>query len=170
MSALSLSAYAAGLPAFIAVKVLAPGFYARQDTKTPVKIAIIAMVSNMALNFIFVGVLLALAFQGPHTGLALASSAAAYINAALLFRGLRKQGTYQPEPGWSRVAMAVLAGCIAMVAVIAWQFGEINQWVEAPGFSRAVRLALLIGLGVVVYSVVLIAGGLRKHHLAKGSS
>ena len=170
MSALSLSAYAAGLPAFIAVKVLAPGFYARQDTKTPVKIAIIAMVSNMALNFIFVGVLLALAFQGPHTGLALASSAAAYINAGLLFRSLRKQGTYQPEPGWNRVAMAVLAGCIAMVAAIAWQYGEIGQWVEAPGSSRAVRLTLLIGLGVVVYGVVLIAAGLRKHHLAKGSS
>jgi putative peptidoglycan lipid II flippase len=170
MSALSLSAYAVGLPAFIAVKVLAPGFYARQDTKTPVKIAIIAMVSNMALNFIFVGVLLAFAFQGPHTGLALASSVAAYINAALLFRSLRKQGTYKPEPGWSRLGVAVLAGCIAMVAVITWQYGEISQWVEAPGFSRAVRLTLLIGLGVVVYGVALIAGGLRKHHLAKGSS
>ena len=128
------------------------------------------MVSNMALNFIFVGVLLAFAFQGPHTGLALASSVAAYINAGLLFRSLRKQGTYKPEPGWSRLGLAVLAGCIAMVAVITWQYGEISQWVEAPGFSRAVRLTLLIGLGVVVYGAAIIAGGLRTHHLAKGSS
>ncbi len=98
MASLSLSAYAAGLPAFIAVKVLAPGFYARQDTRSPVKIAIIAMVSNMGLNFIFVGVLLAMAFKGPHTGLALASSVAAYINAGMLYRGLRKQGAYRRNP------------------------------------------------------------------------
>ena len=103
MSALSLSAYAAGLPAFIAVKVLAPGFYARQDTKTPVKIAIIAMASNMVLNLAFVASLLAIGFRGPHTGLALASSLAAYINAGLLYRMLRRQGAYQPERGWRRL-------------------------------------------------------------------
>ncbi|NNK38266.1 MAG: murein biosynthesis integral membrane protein MurJ, partial [Xanthomonadales bacterium] len=94
MSALSLSAYAAGLLAFIAVKVLAPGFFARQDTKTPVKIAITAMVANMVLNLVFVGSLLAIDFRGPHTGLALASSAAAYLNAGLLYRMLRKQEAY----------------------------------------------------------------------------
>ena len=106
MSALSLSAYAAGLPAFVAVKVLAPGFYARQDTKTPVKIAIIALVSNMLLNFLFVGTLLAMQFKGPHTGLALASSVAAYINAGLLFRALLRQGTYRPEAGWGKIGRA----------------------------------------------------------------
>ncbi len=73
-----------GLPAFIAVKVLAPGYYARQDTKTPVKIAIAAMVTNMVLNLVFVGLLLSQGFEGPHAGLALASSAAAYLNAMLL--------------------------------------------------------------------------------------
>ncbi|NNL94570.1 MAG: murein biosynthesis integral membrane protein MurJ, partial [Xanthomonadales bacterium] len=170
MSALSLSAYAAGLPAFIAVKVLAPGFYARQDTKTPVKIAIIAMVSNMALNFIFVGVLLALAFKGPHTGLALASSVAAYINAGLLYRGLRNQAVYQPEPGWGRVVLAVVAACAAMVAVIWWQFGEIGHWADASAVERSMRLAWLIAVGAAVYGIALVAGGLRKHHLEKGAS
>ena len=170
MSALSLSAYAAGLPAFIAVKVLAPGFYARQDTKTPVKIAIIAMVSNMALNFIFVGTFLALALQGPHTGLALASSAAAYINAGLLYRGLRKQGTYVPEPGWGRVMFAVLMACAAMVAAIIWQYGEISQWVDAPAFLRATKLGGLILLSVLVYSGAVLLGGLRRRHLEKGAT
>lgn len=169
MSALSLSAYAAGLPAFIAVKVLAPGFYARQDTKSPVKIAIIAMVSNMGLNFLFVGVFLALAFKGPHTGLALASSAAAYINAGLLYRGLRKQGVYSPEQGWARVSLAVLAGCSAMVAALWWQYGDIAQWADAAAIERALRLSLLIFIGVVVYGVALLASGLRRSHLEKGA-
>ncbi len=170
MASLSLSAYAVGLPAFIAVKVLAPGFYARQDTRSPVKIAIIAMVSNMGLNFLFVGVLLAMAFKGPHTGLALASSVAAYINAGLLYRGLRKQGAYQPEAGWARVNLAVLTGCLAMAAAIWWQFGELSAWVDASAMHRAVRLCWLIALGAVVYGVTILMAGLRKHHLEKGSS
>jgi putative peptidoglycan lipid II flippase len=169
MSALSLTAYAAGLPAFIAVKVLAPGFYARQDTKTPVKIAIVAMVSNMLLNFLFVGTLVAMQFKGPHTGLALASSVAAYINAGLLFRGLLRQGAYRPEPGWGRVGTAVALGCFAMVGLLLWQYGEVRQWAELAALGRAGRLTALIGLSVAVYALMLMAGGLRKRHLVKGS-
>jgi len=170
MSALSLSAYAAGLPAFIAVKVLAPGFYARQDTKTPVKIAIISMVSNMLLNFIFVGALVAMQFKGPHTGLALASSVAAYVNAALLYRSLRLQQAYRPAPGWGRVSAAVALGCVAMVATLLWQTGDAGHWAELTALARAGRLAVLILFGMAVYGGVLLAGGLRWHHLDKGSS
>ena len=169
MSALSLAAYAAGLPAFIAVKVLAPGYYARQDTKTPVKIAITAMVSNMLLNFLFVGTLVALEFKGPHTGLALASSVAAYINAALLYRGLRRQEVYRPESGWMRVSFAVALGSMAMVAALLWQYGEIHQWADSRATARAIRLATLIGSGMLVYTLVIVAGGLRKRHLVKGA-
>ena len=170
MSALSLSAYAIGLPAFIAVKVLAPGFYARQDTKTPVKIAIIAMASNMVLNLAFVASLLAIGFRGPHTGLALASSLAAYINAGLLYRMLRRQGAYQPERGWRRVFLAVAAGCAAMAAVLVWQTGELSQWAQADAVSRAIRLAALIAVGAAVYAAATLAGGLRVRHLGKGGS
>ncbi len=170
MAALSLSAYAAGLPAFIAVKVLAPGFYARQDTKTPVKIAITAMVSNMVLNFAFVGSLLALDFKGPHTGLALASSVAAYINAGLLYRMLRKQDAYRPEDGWGRVILSVVLACLAMVAALLWQFGELAHWADASARVRVTRLGLLILWGVAVYAVMLAAGGLRRRHLEKGAS
>jgi putative peptidoglycan lipid II flippase len=170
MSALSLSAYAVGLPAFIAVKVLAPGFYARQDTRTPVKIAIIAMVSNMLLNLAFVGSLLAVDFRGPHMGLALASSVAAYINAGLLYRMLRRQEAYRPEPGWGRVVLAVGLGCTAMVAVLLWQSAEPAQWAQWGATARTTRLVFLITLGAAVFAVATLAGGLRLHHLEKGAS
>ena len=128
------------------------------------------MVSNMVMNFLFVGVLLYLGFRGPHTGLALASSAAAYVNAGLLYRMLRRQGAYSPEPGWSRVLVAVVAACVAMVMALFWQYGDLAGWVQAPALVRATRLGLLIGLGVVVYGLVLVGAGLRPRHLAKGAS
>jgi putative peptidoglycan lipid II flippase len=170
MSALSLSAYAAGLPAFIAVKVLAPGFYARQDTRTPVRIAIIAMAANMVLNLVFVASLIAIDFRGQHTGLALASSAAAYINAGLLYRSLRRQEAYRPEPGWGRVLLAVALGCAAMVAALAWQHAALDAWAAATALERTWRLSALIGLGAAVYVVATLAGGLRLRHLEKGAS
>jgi putative peptidoglycan lipid II flippase len=122
------------------------------------------------LNFLFVGVFLALAFKGPHMGLALASSVAAYVNAGLLFRGLRKQQAYQPEPGWGRVSLAVLTGCVAMAVVILWHFGELDHWIGATLTTRAVRLSGLILLGLAVYAAGLLAGGMRKHLLEKGAS
>jgi putative peptidoglycan lipid II flippase len=119
---------------------------------------------------LFVGVLLAIHFEGPHTGLALASSVAAYINAGLLYRGLRRQGIYRPEAGWGRVCFAVLIACTAMVAALLWQYGDIQQWVDSRALSRTGRLCALIGVGVVVYGLVILAAGLRKHHLEKGAA
>ncbi len=170
MSALSLAAYALGLPAFIAVKVLAPGFYARQDTKTPVRIAIIAMVSNMLMNVAFVGVLILLAFRGPHTGLALASSIAAYINAGMLFRGLRREGTYDPAAGWLRILLAVFTATLAMAALLQWQAWDLAEWAAAGAGARAVRLVALIAGAMLAYAVVLLLAGLRRRHLEKGSA
>jgi putative peptidoglycan lipid II flippase len=170
MSALSLAAYSAGLPAFIAVKVLAPGFYARQDTRTPVKIAIIAMVSNMVLNLAFVASLLAVDFVGAHMGLALASSAAAYVNAGLLYRGLRRDRAYRPEPGWGRVLFSTALACLAMAAFLLWRHGDVGGWAVAGGWERSLDLGLLIGGGALVYGLALLLGGLRLHHLQKGAS
>jgi len=169
MTALSLSAYALGLPAFIAVKVLAPGYYARQDTRTPVRIAIIAMVSNMVLNLLFVGILLGLHFKGPHTGLALASTVAAYMNAWMLYRGLRRQGIYQPEAGWGKVLLAAFVASVLMVLVILWKYGTTEQWLMAPARERASMLTVLVVGGILVYLFALFAAGLRKHHLEKGA-
>jgi putative peptidoglycan lipid II flippase len=169
MTALSLSAYALGLPAFIAVKVLAPGYYARQDTRTPVRYAIVAMVSNLVLNFLFVGVLVSVAFKGPHTGLALASSLTAYLNATMLFRGLRRHDTYRPEPGWARVLTAVLIACTVMTGLLVWYAGPAEAWSAANAPRRIADLAVLVGGGVTVYFLVLFSAGLRRHHLEKGA-
>jgi len=168
MTALSLSASALGLPAFIAVKVLAPGYYARQDTRTPVRFAIISMVSNTLFALLFVGVLLSLHFKGPHTGLALASTVAAYLNASMLFHGLRRQGVYQPAAGWAKVLFAVFLACVVMVAVMLWQHGTQDEWLLAPMTDRVRMLAILLTGSSLVYLAVLFGAGLRKHHLEKG--
>jgi putative peptidoglycan lipid II flippase len=169
MSAYSLVAYSAGLPAFIAVKVLAPGYYARQDTKTPVKIAIAAMVTNMGLNLLFVGLLLKNGFEGPHAGLALASSVAAYLNALLLFRGLRKRKVYLPERGWIRLWIAVILGSSAMGSLLYFMTHDIDSWYRAAVALRVKNLSLSIAFGVVIYVFTCMVTGIKTHHLLRGA-
>jgi putative peptidoglycan lipid II flippase len=169
MSTYSLVAYSAGLPAFIAVKVLAPGYYARQDTRTPVKIAVTAMVTNMLLNLLFVGLLLHQGFEGPHAGLALASSAAAYLNAILLLRGLRKRGVFAPEKGWLRLTIAVTLGSITMGALLFFMTHDIQSWLDAAVATRIKNLALSIGFGVILYTFTCMVAGLKTHDLVRGA-
>lgn len=169
MSAYSLIAYSAGLPAFIAVKVLAPGYYARQDTKTPVKIAIAAMVTNMFLNLLFVGLLLFRGFEGPHAGLALASSASAYLNATLLYFGLRKRGVYTFGDGWIRLWIAVIMGCVAMGALLQFMTHDIQSWLQASASLRIKNLVLSILFGVIVYIFTCMVAGVKTHDLVRGA-
>jgi putative peptidoglycan lipid II flippase len=169
MSSYSLIAYSMGLPAFIAVKVLAPGYYARQDTSTPVKIAIGAMVTNMLLNLIFVGLLLFKGFEGPHAGLALASSVAAYLNAILLYRGLRKRDVYIPERGWLRLWIAVIVACTAMGALLFFMTHDISSWHQASMVLRVKNLSLSISFGVIVYVFTCMVAGLKIHDLLRGA-
>jgi len=169
MSAYSLVAYSAGLPAFIAVKVLAPGYYARQDTRTPVKIAITAMVTNMLLNLLFVGLLLHEGFAGPHAGLALASSAAAYVNAMLLYRGLRKRKVYVPEQGWTRLWIAVILACATMAATVLFMTHDTENWLQATAIMRIRNLSLTISFGIIIYIFTCMVMGLKTHDLLRGS-
>jgi putative peptidoglycan lipid II flippase len=169
MSAYSLVAYSAGLPAFIAVKVLAPGYYARQDTSTPVKIAIAAMVSNMLLNLLFVGLLLKNGFEGPHAGLALASTVAAYLNAILLYRGLRNREVYIPERGWVRVWISVILACITMGALLVFMTQDIAGWLNATAALRVRNLSLIIIFGVILYVFASMLTGLKKHDFLRGA-
>ncbi len=168
MAGLSLVAYSFGLPAFIAVKVLAPGYYARQDTATPVRYSLVAMGSNVVMNLLFVGGLLWLGFAGPHAGLAAASAASAWLNAALLYRGLRRSGTYTPVPGWWRVGLAVTVGCIVMTVLLLWLNPGLAAWAEARAGERALRLGLYIGAGAAMYGVAAFLVGLRPAHFARG--
>jgi putative peptidoglycan lipid II flippase len=169
LSAYSLVAYSAGLPAFIAVKVLAPGYYARQDTTTPVKIAVVAMVSNMLLNLLFVGLLLRNGFEGPHAGLALASSIAAYLNAMLLYRGLRTRKVYQPERGWIRLWIAVILACVTMGSLLLFMTHDTESWLDASAILRVKNLALTISFGVLIYVFTSMVSGLKTHDLLRGS-
>ncbi|NIP18056.1 MAG: murein biosynthesis integral membrane protein MurJ [Xanthomonadales bacterium] len=169
MSALSLVAYAVGLPAFIGVKVLAPGYFARQDPKTPVRISLVAMGTNVLMNLLFVGGMVATGFAGPHAGLALASSASAFLNAGLLYRGLRKSGVYRPNPGWVRLAATVAVATLAMVAVLSTWTPDSGIWMAMPAITRALDLLVYIVLGAAVYGLTTWIAGIRPHHFARGS-
>ncbi|PCJ87744.1 MAG: murein biosynthesis integral membrane protein MurJ [Thiotrichaceae bacterium] len=160
-SSLSLMAYMLGLPALICIKILAPGYYARQDIKTPVRIGIIALVSNMVMNIAFVVPLVKIDYMAPHVGLALATSFSAYINAILLYRGLRKANVFRPQDGWPAWIARISIASIAMAATLIWLKPNAIQWSQWQIMERLSSLAGLILVGVLVYCVLLWLQGLR---------
>lgn len=160
MATLSLRAYALGLIAFMLIKVLAPGYFARQDMKTPVRIGIIAMVVNMMLNIALV-VPLHHYWQIGHVGLALATSLSAFLNAGLLFKGLRKSNTYQPQAGWLRFAFVLVVANGAMAVALYGLSHWLTGWVEWLWWQRAGWITAICGVGFAVYVVALYLGGIR---------
>ncbi|MDZ7923728.1 MAG: murein biosynthesis integral membrane protein MurJ [Marinagarivorans sp.] len=163
MASFSLMAYALGLAAFMLIKVLASGYFARQDTKTPVRIGIIAMVANMGLNLLFV-VPLHFIWQVGHAGLALATAASAFLNAGLLYRGLRRSDALVLEARWLRFILSLLLASLAM---------GVSLWLlllQLPDFTLQTatwRLSAILGLcvaGFAVYLVVLVVLGVRPRH------
>ncbi len=165
MSSLSLMAYALGLPAFIMIKVLAPGYYARQDTRTPVKIGITAMIANMVMNIAFVVPMVMLDIPGPHTGLALATTGSAYLNAFLLYRGLKKQGIYQPQAGWLRLSLRLLIANLSMALFLIYATPDIKEWDQWLLLDRLAVLLGLITLSIVIYTICLFLSGFRPTQL-----
>ncbi len=165
MATMSLMAYALGLLGFIFVKVLAPGYYARQDTKTPVRIGIIAMVSNMGMNVLFVVPMVLFDIAGAHTGLALATSLAAFLNAWLLYRGLRRDGVYQLQQGWGWVMLRVLLGSGLMALLLWFGVDDILVWEMWPWWQRMLQLVMWVAAGGALYFAVLWVMGVRPHHL-----
>ena len=158
MAERSLMAYALGLVGFMGIKVLVPGYYGRQDLRTPVRIATVAMLVNLALS-------LALMFPLGHAGLALATVIGAMINAALLFAGLVREGVYRPASGWMRL-LAQGLGSSLLMGVTLWVLrGPTLAWIELAGVTRLWRLCLLLGLGVLLYAAALLVLGLRPRHL-----
>lgn len=167
MSSLSLMAYALGLPAFIIIKVLAPAFYARQDTKTPMKIAVKAMIANMALNLLFVAPMLYYSYEAPHVGLALATSASAYMNAALLFFALRREGIYSPQSGWSKLTLQLVVANGLLAGFIAYWTPMLDIWTNWSLFDRVVNLLIIITIAAVIYLGSLLISGLRPAQLKR---
>ena len=166
MAAVSLQAYSLGLGAFMLVKVLAPGFYAREDMKTPVRIGIIAMGTNMVLNLLFVLPLLWW-FNIGHAGLALATSVSAWLNAVLLYRGLRLHGVLSITGipvGWMiRIVLATL-----LMTLVLWCFTpNITLWENWNAWHRGYRLVGLCFGGLCAYAIGLWIQGLRPSMLRR---
>ena len=161
MAGLSLMAYAIGLPGFMLVKVLAPAFYSRKDTTTPVRIAIAALLTNMVLNLLFVVPMVMLDITGPHAGLALATSLAAWVNAGLLFHVLKKKQVYRPASGWPRLFLQLGCAALALAAVLALGMPPLHTWLQWPAWSRVAGLLLWVLAGMLSYLIALHLCGLR---------
>lgn len=157
-SAASLRAYAIGVLAFILIKVLAPGFYARQNTKTPVRIAMVSIACNIVLSLLLIGPL-------KHVGLALAIALAAWINATLLAFTLWRQNIYQPRPGWLIYLVKVLFSLLVMAVVINYIQQEDAIWLQYSLWQRIWHLLLLVGSGGISYFASLYIVGLRPHQM-----
>jgi len=161
MAGLSLMTYSLGLPGFMLIKVLAPAYYSRKDTRTPVRIAVIALFTNMFFNLLFVVPMTMLKIPGPHAGLALATSIAATVNAAQLYRVLRRHGIYHPQKGWPRAASQILLAGSAMTSVLLLGVPGLDTWLGWTGLQRVGGLLVAVVAGVAVYLVMLWLTGMR---------
>jgi len=165
MASWSLMTYALGLPAFILVKVLVPGFYSRQDTKTPVKIGIIAIFTNMLLNLLIVLPWYKMGYAAPHAGLALATALAGYVNAGLLMLALKKQNIYQSQKGNVKHILQVLLASAIMGAAIWWLTPEDSWWQQHGVMQKISMLLGLIVSSVVLYFAALLIVGVKPKRL-----
>lgn len=161
MTQYGLMAYSWGLLGFSLVKVLAPGYFARQDTRTPVRVGLIALGANMALNVAVVLPAKYLGFPVPHVLLATSTCISAAINTLLLWRGLRREGVYLPGPGWPALLARIAGASAVMAALLAWGAGDLASWLQDPPAQRALRLAGWVLAGAATYFGVLFATGLR---------
>lgn len=151
--ALALMGYGVGLLGLVAIKVLAPGYFASQDMKTPVKIAVAVLVLTQILNVVLVPWI-------AHAGLALSIGLAALVNASWLLVGLLRRGAYQPAPGWLRFALQVLAAALLLAAFLMWGAQHWNwQAMRAQEWQRIALLAvMLLGAAVVYFGTLLLSG------------
>ena len=158
MAAMSLRAYSCGLLAFMLIKVLATGYFSRQDTKTPVKIGIQAAAANMVFNLILIG-------PFAHVGLAAATAMSAFMNAGFLLYGLIQSGVFIWSGGWGKQLFRMLAANMAMAAAVIWISAPAAEWLVMDIWQRITNMGVLALLGVGVYVVVLLVLGLRPRHL-----
>ena len=165
MTAMALQAYAVGLVGFSFVKVLAPAFFAQEDTKTPVRIGIVALAVNLVLGVSLAWSLTRGGFVAPHVGLAAATSTAAVLNAAMLYRGLRKTGVIRHSSGWRQLLLRALLSNAAMCAVLFLLYRPMDWWLLAGTLQRIAWIAVTVAAGAGAYFAVLWALGMRFSHL-----
>lgn len=160
MAHLSLMAYAIGLLGHMLVKVLAPGYFARQDTKTPMKIGVVALVSNMVLNLLLV-------FPLAHAGLALATSISAFINAGLLLAGLYRLKVYRVTQGWLIFGLRILLANLVMLGVLAGLNETTEAWLAWDFWIRMGYLLMMCSAGAGIYLLVLLISGFRLQQIRR---
>lgn len=160
MTRRALMAYSLGLVGLILVKVLAPGFYARQNVRTPVKIGIVTLVATQGLNLVFVRLL-------GHAGLALAIGLGACINAGLLYVSLRRAAIYLPGTGWIGFLGRLVIAVIVMGIAIGIAAGGADVWMAGTAIARVLRLTVVVVLGALVYFGALYLMGFRPRDFQK---
>jgi putative peptidoglycan lipid II flippase len=154
MTQRALIAYSVGLMGLIVVKVLAPGFYSRQDIKTPVKIAIVTLIMTQVMNLAFIGPL-------KHAGLSLSIGLAACLNAGLLYWQLRKKAIFTPEPGWRLFLFRLVCAVLVMAVVLVGVMSVMPAWHLGGMPDRLLRLVAVVVAGVVAYFATLLVLGFR---------
>jgi putative peptidoglycan lipid II flippase len=163
MTRRALVAYSIGLVGLILVKVLAPGFYARQNIRTPVKIAVITLVATQLMNLVFVWPL-------KHAGLALAIGLGACLNAGMLYYKLRQHRIYQPQPEWAQFGYKLGLALLVMAAVLWAAIGRENWWLVAAWEKRVAGLLGIVCLGAATYFSTLWLLGFRVRDFARRSA
>lgn len=163
MTALALQCMSGGVLAFMLIKVFAPGFYAIQDTKTPVRVGLMAVATNAILNIIFIGIFKLINWQAEHMALAIASSGSALVNAGMLYFYLHKKDIFRFGAHWKKLFIQFAIANIAMIAALwcalTWYDGSVSQWI------RILEVVGLCLVGVIAYAVALLASGFRPRHL-----
>ncbi|CAM9356816.1 murein biosynthesis integral membrane protein MurJ [Acinetobacter bereziniae] len=163
MTALALQCMSGGVLAFMLIKVFAPGFYAIQDTKTPVRVGLMAVAANAILNIIFIGIFKLINWQAEHMALAIASSGSALVNAGMLYFYLHKKDIFRFGGHWKKLFIQFAIANIAMIAALwcalNWYDGSVSQWI------RILEVVGLCLVGVIAYAVALLASGFRPRHL-----
>ncbi len=166
MSSYALMAFSFGLLGFSFVKVLAPGYFSRQDTRTPVRISLVSLGLNIGLNLAVVAPLVYFKkLPAPHAFLALSTSIAACANSWLLFRGLRRNGVLRPAPGWRALIARVISASAVMGVVLWWLAGGVGRWLAMHTWQRAAHMLVCVVVGAAVYFGSLLAFGARRADL-----
>ncbi|TCM64354.1 putative peptidoglycan lipid II flippase [Acinetobacter calcoaceticus] len=163
MTAMALQCMSGGVLAFMLIKVFAPGFYAIQDTKTPVKVGFMAVAANAILNIIFIGIFKLIDWDAEHMALAIASSGSAMVNAGMLYYYLHHKNIFRFGAHWKKLFVQFVVANLVMIAALyyglMWYDGNLSQWM------RILEVAGLCVAGVVAYGVGLLVMGFRPRHL-----
>ncbi|ENU99899.1 integral membrane protein MviN [Acinetobacter variabilis] len=163
MTALALQCMSGGVIAFMLIKVFAPGFYAQQDTRTPVRVGLMAVAANAILNVIFIGFFKLIHWEAEHMALALASTGSAMVNAGLLYFYLHQRNIFRFGAHWKKIFLQFMFANVVMIAALAyalsWYNGDVSQWM------RVLEVLILCVVGVVAYLAALVAAGFRPRHI-----